>query len=196
MSLAPTAPEPGKASLTLEAVLKHEQRQLYASGSKEPTVNDVAGSLRSFSLNDDDGDEDMSESQLGTFKTFKTFASNYSTCTNMSFKKLLSGFRASSELHKDMLAILTALTEIIKERGGTGSSTEYFILLIEAIEASNEDLEIIAGISLLGMGIKSVPVPVLRKRFSETAQTLLSNLQRFLEASNQSILKYVSSSIF
>lgn len=192
LSLAPPEPEPGKTTLTLEAVLKHEQRQLYANTGKEPTVNDVAGSLRSFNLNDDDnGDEDMSESQFGTFKTFKTFASNYSTCTNMSFKKLLTGFRASSELHKEMLAILTALTEIIKERGGSGTSTEYFILLMETIDATEQESDIIAGISLLGMGIKSVPVPVLRKRFSETAQSLLANLRKFLESNNQSILKYI-----
>ena len=170
--------------------MKHEQRQAF--NAETTTVNDVAGSLKSFSLHDDNDDELMSESQGGTFKTFKTFASNYSTCSNISFKKLLVGFRASSDLHKEMLAILTALTEIIKERGGTESSTEYFILLMEQIEASTEDNDIIAGVSLLAMGIKSVPVAVLRKRFSETAQTLMSCLQRFMESNNMAIVKYVS----
>lgn len=171
--------------------MKHEQRLAYNADTT--TVNDVAGSLKSFSIHDDEDDELMSESQGGgTFKTFKTFASNYSTCSNMSFKKLLVGFRASSDLHKEMLAILTALTEIIKERGGTESSTEYFLLLMEQIEASTEDKDIVAGVSLLGMGIKSVPTAVLRKRFSETAQTLMSCLQRFIDSNNQTIHKYVS----
>ncbi|XP_013109377.2 RRP12-like protein [Stomoxys calcitrans] len=191
ISLVPQEEVKNPNSLTLEAVLKHEQRLAY--NAETTTVNDVAGSLKSFSLNDgDEGDELMSESQGGgTFKTFKTFASNYSTCSNMSFKKLLVGFRASSDLHKEMLAILTALTEIIKERGGTESSTEYFLLLVEQIEASTEDKDIIAGVSLLGMGIKSVPTAVLRKRFSETAQTLMSCLQRFIDSSNQTIHKYI-----
>ncbi|XP_065366328.1 RRP12-like protein [Calliphora vicina] len=187
ISLAPPAAEQNPNSLTLEAVMKHEQRQAF--NAETTTVNDVAGSLKSFSLHDDD--ELMSESQGGTFKTFKTFASNYSTCSNMSFKKLLVGFRASSDFHKEMLAILTALTEIIKERGGTESSTEYFILLMEQIEASTEDNDIIAGVSLLSMGIKSVPTAVLRKSFSDTAQTLMSCLQRFMDSNNQSIIKYV-----
>lgn len=187
---APTEEAKSANSLTLEAVHKHEQRLAY--NAETTTVNDVAGSLKSFSIHDDD-EELMSESQGGgTFKTFKTFASNYSTCSNMSFKKLMVGFRASSELHKEMLAILTALTEIIKERGGTESSTEYFLLLMEQIEASTEDNDIIAGVSLLSMGIKSVPTAVLRKRFGETAQTLMSCLQRFVESSNQAIIKYVS----
>ncbi|KNC26487.1 RRP12-like protein [Lucilia cuprina] len=187
ISLAPPEAERNPNTLTLEAVMKHEQRQAF--NAETTTVNDVAGSLKSFSLHDDD--ELMSESQGGTFKTFKTFASNYSTCSNMSFKKLLVGFRASSDFHKEMLAILTALTEIIKERGGTESSTEYFILLMEQIEASTEDNDIIAGVSLLSMGIKSVPAAVLRKRFSETAGTLMSCLQRFMDSNNQSIIKYV-----
>ncbi|XP_005182344.2 RRP12-like protein [Musca domestica] len=189
LSLVPKEETKNPNSLTLEAVLKHEQRLAYNADTT--TVNDVAGSLKSFSITDED-DELMSESQGGgTFKTFKTFASNYSTCSNMSFKKLLVGFRASSDLHKEMLAILTALTEIIKERGGNESSTEYFLLLMEQIEASTEDKDIIAGISLLGMGIKSVPAPVLRKRFSETAQTLMSCMQRFIDSPNQNIMKYI-----
>lgn len=75
----------------MEAVIKHDARQSYASGNKEPTVNDIATSLKSFNFNGIGGDdEDMGgESQLGTFKTYKTFASTYSSCTNMSFNKYL-----------------------------------------------------------------------------------------------------------
>lgn len=173
----------------MEAVHKHEQRQAY--NAETTTVNDVAGSLKSFTLDDDDGMSGTG-TQPSTVKTFQTFASNYSSCSNVSFKKLLTGFRASSDLHKEMLAILSALTEIIRERGGNESSTEYFLLLISQIEAATEERDIIAGVALLSMGIKSVPAPVLRKRFSETAETLQQLLQRFIESSNQSVIRYVS----
>ena len=63
--------------------MKHDARNSYAA-SAEPTINDIATSLKSFNF---DADEDMSESQLGTFRTHKTFASTYSSCTNMSFNK-------------------------------------------------------------------------------------------------------------
>ncbi|XP_067641369.1 RRP12-like protein [Eurosta solidaginis] len=194
LSLAPPEPTANPTALTLNAVLKHDQRLAY--NAETTTVNDVVGSLKSFSLHDDGlEDESMSQSQQRTFETFKTFASNYSACSNMSFKKLLVGFRASSDLHKEMLAILTAITEVIRERGGTESSTEYFILLMEQIEASTEDNDIIAGLSLLAMGIKSVPAAVMRKRFGETAQTFLTCLQRFMESPNQTILKYIIGSL-
>lgn len=73
------------APLTLEALTKHDARLSYAGGDKkaDPTVNDIAMSLKSFNFSD----EEMSESQVGTFKTFQTFASNYSACTNMTFNK-------------------------------------------------------------------------------------------------------------
>lgn len=186
-SKAPQQQAGPSSSLTLSAVLKHDARQMFEK--KETTVNDVAGSLKSFSLDD----EMMSASQgTGTFKTFQTFASNYSACSNMSFKKLMSGFRASSDLHKEMLAILTALTEIIQEKGGSQTSTEYFILLMETVEASNEESEVIAGVSLLSMGIKSVPEAVLRKRFGETANTLMGLLEKHMDSGNQGFIKSVS----
>ncbi|KAH8336109.1 hypothetical protein KR074_003291 [Drosophila pseudoananassae] len=178
--------------LTMEAVHKHEQRQAY--NAETTTVNDVAGSLKDFTLEDDDGMSGMSGTAptgTGTFKTFKTFASNYSSCSNMSFKKLLTGFRASSDLHKEMLAILSALTEIIRENGGGETSTEYFLLLMEQIEAATEERDILAGVALLSMGIKSVPAPVLRKRFAQTAATLQTLLQRFIDSSNQSVIRYL-----
>ncbi|EDW82837.1 uncharacterized protein Dwil_GK24935 [Drosophila willistoni] len=185
LNLAAAAATPN--ALTMEAVHKHEQRQAY--NAETTTVNEVAGSLMSFTLDDDQ--DDATRTGTGTYKTFKTFASNYSSCSNMSFKKLLTGFRASSDLHKEMLAILSALTEIIHENGGTESSTEYFLLLMEQIEAAQEERDIIAGVALLSMGIKSVPAAVLRKRFGQTSTTLQSLLQRFMESSNQSVIRYL-----
>lgn len=174
----------------MEAVHQHEQREAYAA--ETTIINDVAGSLKSFTLDDDDMSASGTGTQPGTFKTFHTFASNYSSCSNVSFKKLLTGFRVSSDLHKNMLAILSALTEIIRERGGNESSTEYFLLLISQIEAATDERDIFAGVALLSMGIKSVPAPVLRKRFDQTAATLQQLLHRFIESSTQSVIRHVS----
>uniref|UniRef100_A0A182VYK1 Uncharacterized protein n=1 Tax=Anopheles minimus TaxID=112268 RepID=A0A182VYK1_9DIPT len=193
LSLAPSgAQAEQKSKLTLEAVLKHEAIQSYGSGGagrmKPPTVNEIAASMKSFSMKDGD-DEMMSDSQQGTFKTFQTFASNWSACSNMSFKKLLTSFRADSQLQKDMLAILAALTEVIKEHSGTQSSTEYFLALMETIEAAKEDSDINAAVSLLAMGIKSVPQAVLRHKFSDVAQTLLALLERYTETENHAMVR-------
>lgn len=46
------------------------------------------------------------------------------------FIRFLNRFQKSSDLHKEMLAILAAITEVIKERNGTQSSTEFFLGLV------------------------------------------------------------------
>lgn len=122
------------------------------------------------------------------------------------------GFRTDSALHKEMLAILAALTDVIKERGGSQSSTEYFLALVmrfllacerlvigiflyfqmETLDAANEDSEVIASVSLLAMGIKTVPEAVLRKKFGDTANLLMDLMKRFADTEHQNILRNVS----
>lgn len=46
------------------------------------------------------------------------------------FYRLLNNFSSNSYLHKEMLAILAALTEVIKANGGNETSTEYFAALV------------------------------------------------------------------
>lgn len=85
----------GITSLTLEAISKHDARQSYAtdnsktakslaSTKSEPTtVNDIAMSMRSVSMTD----VSMSDGDQSYAKTFQTFGSRYSSCTNMTFNK-------------------------------------------------------------------------------------------------------------
>lgn len=91
-----------------------------------------------------------------------------------------------------MLAILTAITEVIKERNGTQSSTEYFLGLMETLEAAKEENEMIAILSLLSLGIKSVPQAVLRKKFADCAPLLQNLLEHFAQSENQNVLRSVS----
>lgn len=62
---------------------------------------------------------------------------------------------------------------------------------METIEASKEDNDTIAAIMLLTMGMKSVPEAVLRKKFNETGELLLSLFVRFHESSNQNVQKNI-----
>lgn len=44
--------------------------------------------------------------------------------------RLLNGFRSDSALHKEMLAILAAITELLKDKDGKQTSTEYYLALV------------------------------------------------------------------
>lgn len=63
---------------------------------------------------------------------------------------------------------------------------------METLEATKEQNEIIACLSLLSMGIKSVPQAVLRKKFSDCGPVFLSLLEAFVDTENQNVLRSVS----
>lgn len=171
----------------MEAVQQHEEMQSFVA--KPDPIGSISGSLKDFSIADSDGDG----FSIRSVSQATTFASQFSACSNMSFTKLIDHFRPDSQAHKEMLAILAALTEIIKEKGGTESSTEYFLTLMETIENAKEDSDIKAALMLLNMGIKSVPEAVLRKKFNETASVLLDLISRFIDKSDINILRSIIS---
>lgn len=74
-------------------------------------------------------DED-DESYCSTVKTMDTFASDWTNCSNMSYGRFLKVFRSDSALHKEMLSILAAITEVIKENGGSETPVEYYCALV------------------------------------------------------------------
>lgn len=62
------------------------------------------------------------------FFFIKLFFTLYLYTTN--YCRLLKNFSSNSLLHKEMLAILAALTEVIQANGGKETSTEYFAALV------------------------------------------------------------------
>lgn len=105
----------GSSNLTLDALSKHNAIQSWVSVPK----------LDETSQMDDDG-----ESYCSTYKTSDTFASDWTNCTNMSYGRFLNVFKSNSAIHKEMLSILAAITEVIKENGGSETPVEYYCALV------------------------------------------------------------------
>jgi hypothetical protein len=87
--------------------------------------------LNDISIDNEDGFSQQAMSQA------TTIASQFSATSNMSLNKLLVKFQPNSQMHKEMLVILAALIEIIKEKGG--SETEFCLALMETIENVKEN---------------------------------------------------------
>ena len=47
---------------------------------------------------------------------------------------MLAKFKATNAGHKDMLAVLAAVTEVIRQEGGKETETEYFAALMTTLE--------------------------------------------------------------
>ncbi|KAG7200816.1 hypothetical protein KM043_003187 [Ampulex compressa] len=136
-------------------------------------------------------EEDQPESTIdGTVRTCDTFASNYSNCSNVSFSKFLQHFQSTSLLHKEMLAVLSAVTEVIKQNGGVESSTEYFAALMSTLEAIESDASVAATLSLLGIGLKTVPNSVLNVQFGAASKVFFQILSKHAESEEFLILRH------
>lgn len=46
------------------------------------------------------------------------------------FSRFLEHFQTNSAMHKEMLAVLAAIAEVIKQNGGKETSTEYYAALV------------------------------------------------------------------
>ncbi|CAH0758421.1 unnamed protein product [Diatraea saccharalis] len=187
----------GNTGLTQQAVHKHDAIMTYGhslgkKNSEAETELAIAKDFENMSVKtgDEETESEYSGSmRSGTYKTFQTFASDWSQCSNISFSKLLNRFDSNNAVHKEMLAILAAVTEVIKQEGGKETTTEYFAALMETLKAAEGEQNIVATISLLSMGIKSVPQPVLRKQFSDSATIFIELLEKNAQSDNGMLLR-------
>lgn len=76
-------------------------------------------------------EQDSEYSTQSSYNSINTFASDWSACSNMSFNRFLKVFRPNSAIHKEMLAVLAAITEVIKDNEGSGTSVEYYCSLVD-----------------------------------------------------------------
>ncbi|XP_011170370.3 RRP12-like protein [Solenopsis invicta] len=177
------------AGITEEDLRKHdaiqgiiEPRFARLDIDREESVADDGGTMTTITT---------TTTTTTTTKTRDTFATNYSNCSNLSFSAFLDRFQSSSIVHKEMLAVLAAVTEIIKQKDGKESSTEYFAALMSTLETVEDDTSVAATLSLLGMCLRTVPRNVLALQFGTTSQALLRILSRYVASeANHLILRH------
>ena len=178
----PKSFENGPARLTAESLLKHDALMgNVSSGGGENQANSDAISLGQ------------------TNKTFDTFASSvWSNCSNISFGRLLPRFNPSDPKHKEMLAILSAINEVIKEsrpdqesdsEDNEPSGVEYFGALLTSLDSSDTLETLSATISLLSIVIKTIDNEMLQAKFSVSAKLLLELLSKHVQSDDASVIR-------
>ncbi|KAM0736189.1 RRP12-like protein [Formica fusca] len=151
------------------------------------------GSIQSqlVKLSDIDNEDQPPESIMdGTANRSETYTSDYSSSSNVSFGRFLSHFQSTSLIHKEMLAMLSALTEIIKQKGGNENPTEYFGILMTTLKTIEDDTSVAATLSLLGLNLKTVPKGALNLQFGIASQTFLEILSKFAMSEKFLILRH------
>ncbi len=173
----------GPARLTAESLLRHD------------AFMGVSGQAKA----DENKENSEDVITLGqTHKTFDTFASSvWSDCSNVSFARLLPKFNPSNPKHKEMLAILSAIGEVIAEssanerpsEGDDVSSSEYFGALLSSLDSVDTTEGLSATVALLSIVIKTVDKTLLQAKFSVSAKLLLDLLSRHGQSEDPSVVR-------
>uniref|UniRef100_A0A8C1BD75 Ribosomal RNA processing 12 homolog n=1 Tax=Cyprinus carpio carpio TaxID=630221 RepID=A0A8C1BD75_CYPCA len=166
-----------KSDLTVDALKLHNELQ--------------SGSLQRSSDAMEAGD--AMEDQALTEKTSGTFLSGLSDCSNLTFRKVQRYWESNSAAHKEICAVLAAVTEVIRSQGGKETETEYFAALMTTLEAVDSSESLAAVAYLLNLVMKRMPVAVLKKKFSETAKALIDIMSNQANSDSLSSLRWIIS---
>uniref|UniRef100_A0A914WPA7 Ribosomal RNA-processing protein 12-like conserved domain-containing protein n=1 Tax=Plectus sambesii TaxID=2011161 RepID=A0A914WPA7_9BILA len=148
-------------------------------------IDAVVAQLPMESISLGDGERSMiSEGGLSRF-------SQFTSCTNPTFDAVHRIWKSGSTMQGDVLAVLAAVAEIIRENGGTETDTEYFASLLTALAGTPaEDSNRLAATAyLLNLITKKVSKEVLRKEFSRASEVLYAKLAEQASSEHAPILK-------
>ncbi|KAL6487209.1 hypothetical protein MHYP_G00038350 [Metynnis hypsauchen] len=165
----------GKSDLTVDALKLHNDLQ---AGRLDRGV---------------DGASDTMEDAALTERTSGTFLSGLSDCSNLTFRKVQRYWESNSAAHKEICAVLAAVTEVIRSQGGKETETEYFAALMTTLEAVESSESLAAVAYLLNLVMKRVPAPVLIKKFSDTAKAFMDIMSKQASVDSVSSLRWVLS---
>ncbi|XP_010897516.1 RRP12-like protein [Esox lucius] len=169
----------GKSDLTVDALKLHNDLQ---SG---PLEQGSGG--RGNACMEETAEEALSDRSAGTF------LSGLSDCSNLTFRKVQRFWESNSAAHKEICAVLAAVTEVIRSYGGKETETEYFAALMTTLEAVESDESLAAVAYLLNLVMKRVPAPVLISKFSDTAKALMDVMSNHASSESAAALRWVLS---
>lgn len=96
-------------------------------------------------------------------------------------------------LHKDILAVLGAVTEVIRSNGGNETEAEYlaaFLFTLNSVSIEDENV-VVATVYLINLTCRHVSANLLKAKLPTTLEILYSVLCRYAETSNWALLRYL-----
>ncbi|XP_060624215.2 RRP12-like protein [Anolis sagrei] len=177
------APRSENSNLTVDALKLHNELQ-----SLRPLTTSRDGKAAQSLMEEDENAETAQ-----THKSSATFLSGLTDCTNLTFSKVQRLWESNSAAHKEICAVLAAVTEVIRAQGGAESETEYFGALMTTLEAVESPESLAAVAYLLNLVLKRVPGPVLIKKFSDTSKAFMGILGSQTHGDSTSALRWVIS---
>ncbi|XP_066913339.1 RRP12-like protein [Clytia hemisphaerica] len=130
----------------------------------------------------------ISETTATTKKSKALSISGLTDCSNMTFNRVMDKWKSTDSLDQEKCAVLAAVTEVIRSRGGSESETDYFAALMTLLESTTEEGSCTAVLYLLSLVIKKVPTTVLRTKCAESLKCFTVIMEAHHENGRASLL--------
>ncbi|XP_043912174.1 RRP12-like protein [Protopterus annectens] len=168
------------SDLTVDSLKLHNELQ---SGSLSSSLKELPKDSP-FLEEEEDG--------VLTEKSGGTFLSGLSDCTNVTFGKVQRLWESNSAAHKEVCAVLAAVTDVIRSQGGQETETEYFAALMTTLEAVESPDSVAAVGYLLNLVLKRILSPLLLLKFSLITKSFFFFLPASLESGRESAVWIIS----
>ncbi|GFU16993.1 RRP12-like protein [Trichonephila clavipes] len=113
----------------------------------------------------------------------------FTNCSLTSFSRLHKNWNSQSLLHKEMIAVIAAVAEILKNNGEEETEANYFAALMTTLDVVDKDESITAVVCLLAMIAKRMNESILKSQSKKVVETIVKLLIKYMNSDYCALLK-------
>lgn len=129
-------------------------------------------------------------SEAGTRMTTASFASVWSNCTNSSLNEFFAVWNPQLETHKDALAVVAGLSQILSSKGTEQTDLEFTKNLIRIVSSSETPINILTGALLaLTFVIRKLSPEAVNENFDLFYPVLKDLMEKYHNEKRKTLIK-------
>ncbi|GFU62252.1 RRP12-like protein, partial [Nephila pilipes] len=118
----------------------------------------------------------------------ETALTAFTNCSLSNFSKLQRNWNPHSLLHKEMIAVIAAVSDILKNKEEEETEANYFAALMTTLDVVDTDESITAVVCLLAMVVKRMNESLLKSQ-SKAVEPIVKLLIKYMSSDHCALLK-------
>ncbi|KAG8193001.1 hypothetical protein JTE90_028121 [Oedothorax gibbosus] len=118
-----------------------------------------------------------------------TAVTAFTNCSLGAFNRLMKTWNAGSFLHKQMVAVLVAVTELLQGEGKSETETDYFAALMTMLDVVDTDEDVTAVVCLLSMLVKRLKESVVKFEYKRATEAITKLLVKYMNSDHCALLR-------
>lgn len=134
--------------------------------------------------------EVTSVGSIGSRQTTASFASIWSNCTNSSLNEFFNAWNPKLETHKDALAVIAGLSQVMSSKGQEQTDLEFTKTLFRIISSEETPVNVLTGALLaLTFVMRKLSDSTIIENFDSFYSTLRLLMEKYNEGKRKTLLK-------